>query len=64
MFKGTIDYILYSPAFFKLMSVLEMPDSDTLRAQHFLPSKRFPSDHLRIEAIFEFKECYGGRTLE
>ena len=53
LFKGTIDYILYNPSALTLISVLKMPEPDLLKAQNFLPSKLFPSDHLRIEAIFE-----------
>lgn len=59
MFKGTIDYILYNPGALKLVSILAMPDEAIMRAQNFLPSRLFPSDHLRIEAIFEFRRRFG-----
>ena len=62
LFKGTIDYILYNPAALKLVSVLQMPGPEVLKYQHFLPSKLFPSDHLRIEAIFEFATRFSDST--
>ena len=58
LFKATIDYIFYNPDCLNLVSVLQMPDEDILKAQNCLPSKLFPSDHMRIEAIFEFNGRY------
>ena len=55
IFEGTIDYILFNQVTLSLVSVLEMPNITQVRSENFLPSRQFPSDHLRIEAIFEFK---------
>ena len=60
MFRGTIDYILYNPGALSLVSVLRMPEPDVLKQQGFLPSRHFPSDHLRIEAAFHFNSRYQG----
>ena len=39
----------------KVISLLEMPSLEDLTKETALPSSVFPSDHLRIEAIFECK---------
>ena len=59
-FKGWLDYIFYSPENMKLLQTLEVPKEnelrdDTCEALGFtdLPNRIFPSDHLRIESIFE-----------
>ena len=57
VFEGTIDYIWYNKSILQLKSVLEMPSIAQVRSENFLPSKRFPSDHLRIEAVFEITQC-------
>jgi hypothetical protein len=36
----------------KVLEVLEMPSDTDIMAEEALPSKLFPSDHLRIEAKF------------
>jgi len=36
----------------KLLELLEMPKDSDITAEEALPSKLFPSDHLRIEAKF------------
>ena len=49
--KRCIDYIMYSGGF-KVISLLEMPTN--LEDLHpSIPNKHFPSDHMRIEAVFE-----------
>ena len=37
----------------KVLEVLELPRDSDIMAEEALPSKLFPSDHLRIEAKFE-----------
>ena len=37
----------------KVLSVLELPEENILKAQKGCPNLIFPSDHLRIEAVFE-----------
>lgn len=58
-FIGPIDYIFYSSvergstAQLELVSVLSLPDvEDVRKTDGYLPSNRFPSDHLRLEAVF------------
>lgn len=48
MFEGTLDHLIYNEDELKVVSVLEVYDSRTI------PNISFPSDHLRIEAIFQF----------
>jgi len=55
IFEGTIDYIWFNKSALSITSVLEMPTLAQVRSENFLPSKRFPSDHLRIEAVFALK---------
>ena len=57
IFEGTIDYIWYNKSTMSLVSLLEMPTMAQVRSENFLPSKRFPSDHLRIEASFRISSC-------
>ena len=38
---------------FKVVSVLEMPPKEAVAKEKGCPSKIFPSDHLRVEAVFE-----------
>ncbi|XP_020236213.1 carbon catabolite repressor protein 4 homolog 4 isoform X1 [Cajanus cajan] len=53
-FTGTLDYILFSPTDrIKLISFLELPDSDTADIVGGLPNFSYPSDHLPIGAEFE-----------
>ena len=59
-FHGWIDYILYSPENLKLLTKLDMPPAEDLKDDSGLdyidlPNRIFPSDHLRVESIFEMK---------
>jgi mRNA deadenylase 3'-5' endonuclease subunit Ccr4 len=51
-FKNNIDYIFYSKKF-KLTKVLKIPSNKEIEEDIFLPSSKFPSDHLKIFAEFE-----------
>jgi CCR4-NOT transcription complex subunit 6 len=60
--KGYIDWILYTPKTVKLLKILKIPstkllslDGESLQDLD-LPNRLYPSDHLRIEAVFEFIE--------
>ena len=55
-FKGTVDWVFYSKQKLNLVGRLDMPlvaDLEEDGAQ--IPSKLFPSDHLRIGAVFELQ---------
>ena len=39
----------------KVISLLDMPSEETVTKETALPNLTFPSDHLRVEAIFEMK---------
>lgn len=63
-FKHTVDYIFHNDRYAYLMinlayrlnliSLLEFPHEDLLNTNCACPNMYFPSDHLRIEALFEF----------
>ena len=48
--KICIDYIFFDETAFDLLALLEIPD-----LQEPLPNKSYPSDHLAISAIFQYK---------
>jgi mRNA deadenylase 3'-5' endonuclease subunit Ccr4 len=50
-FRNTIDYIFYSKNF-KLKKILKIPSREEVSSEGFLPSSKFPSDHLMIYAEF------------
>ena len=50
-FKKTIDYIFFSKNL-KLRKILKLPKSYEVDKEKFLPSKEFPSDHLKLYAEF------------
>jgi len=50
-FRNTIDYIFYSKNF-KLKKILKIPSRKEVSSEGFLPSSKFPSDHLMIYAEF------------
>ena len=51
-FKGTLDHIIYRQSAITLLELLEIPKEEDLKAGGAIPSVKFPSDHLRIEAKF------------
>ena len=50
-FKRTIDYIFFSNDL-KLKKILKIPYGYEVNKEKFLPSKYFPSDHLKLYAEF------------
>ena len=48
---GTLDHLLYDSKRIRLMKLLNTPEVDEVAAK-FLPSEKYPSDHVRIEAVF------------
>ena len=52
-FKGTLDHIFYSKDKLEVTHLLGMPDDRIVAKERGLPSTAFPSDHLRIEAVFK-----------
>jgi mRNA deadenylase 3'-5' endonuclease subunit Ccr4 len=51
-YSNTIDYIFHS-RYLKLTKILKLPDTKQIREEDFLPSVKFPSDHLKLFAQFE-----------
>ena len=51
-FKKTIDYIFFSNNL-KLRKILKLPRDYEVDKEKFLPSKDFPSDHIKLFAQFE-----------
>jgi len=54
-FVGTLDYVLCS-SHLAPARVLQLPSEDTVRLGRFLPSERFPSDHLPLLAHLNFAQ--------
>jgi mRNA deadenylase 3'-5' endonuclease subunit Ccr4 len=51
-FKKTIDYIFFSNNL-KIRKILKLPHDYEVDKEKFLPSKEFPSDHIKLFAEFE-----------
>ena len=52
-FNGNLDYILYSNDKLNVLELLEVPNHIEIKNSK-LPSKNYPSDHLKIAAKFSF----------
>ena len=61
---GCIDHILFMPHTLKLLKILKVPEGKDLYVEddytaeiekRDLPNRLHPSDHLRLEAVFEFQ---------
>ena len=50
-FKKTIDYIFFSNNL-KIRKIIKLPYYYEVNKEKFLPSKDFPSDHIRLFAEF------------
>ena len=50
-YKKTIDYIFFSDNL-HLKKILKLPNTYEVDKEKFLPSKEFPSDHLKLFAEF------------
>ena len=51
-FKGTLDHIFYNEEALTLLQLLDIPTESELIKDKAIPSLKYPSDHLRIEAQF------------
>ena len=51
-FKGTLDHIFFNKDRLEVTHLLETPDVASVARDRGLPSILYPSDHIRIEAIF------------
>ena len=51
--KKVIDHIFYTKKDFEVISLLTMPNQEDVA--DLLPNRHYPSDHLRIEAVLQFK---------
>ena len=54
-FKGTLDHLLYDQNSLQVLQLLEIPNEKHVARETALPNTEFPSDHVRIEAIFMLK---------
>ena len=54
-FKGTLDYIWYTPLKLSLKSYFRTPDESELRVEG-LPSTQYPSDHIMLICDVAFKQ--------
>lgn len=57
-FKGTLDYIWFSPQALNVVAVTAVDDEGELKKEHALPSSNRPSDHVSLVATFMFKEAH------
>lgn len=55
-FKGTLDYIWFSPEALHVVAVTQVDEEGELKKEHALPSSNRPSDHVSLVATFVFKE--------
>ena len=54
-FYGTLDHLFYNKDKLEVMSLLETPELSDVEREGTLPSTLYPSDHVRIEAVFFIK---------
>ena len=52
-YSGALDYVWYEPA--RLRVLREVPLPSKLEVESFLPSQRFPSDHLSVRQLEKFR---------
>lgn len=53
-FKHCIDYIFYQPKNAKCVRLLSIPESKDINQETLLPGWEYPSDHMAIQACFQF----------
>lgn len=46
--KDNLDYIFYNPKAMIVIKLLDLPSRELLNDEGDMPSKSFPSDHMRI----------------
>lgn len=54
-FKENLDYIFHNNKL-RVLSLLELPKEDSINPEEGCPSLIYPSDHFRIESVFEVLE--------
>ena len=54
-FHGTLDHLFYSADRLEVTQLLDIPKQELIRRDKAIPSTSFPSDHFRIEAVFNLK---------
>lgn len=55
-FKGTLDYIWFSPELLDVLAISQVDDEQQLTQETALPSSTRPSDHVSLVATFMFHE--------
>ena len=48
-FLATLDHLIYNADELEVVQLLDCPDSGVI------PNTQFPSDHMRIEVVFQFE---------
>lgn len=56
-FKGTLDYIWFSPEALAVLAISQVDDENQLTQETALPSSSKPSDHLSLVATFMFHDA-------
>merc|ERR1712056_95224 len=55
-FKGTLDYIWFSPDALAVLAISQVDDESQLTQETALPSSTRPSDHVSLVATFMFRD--------
>ena len=55
-FKGTLDYIFYTSLPLECIERMDIPSFKELDQETALPSRKHPSDHLPLKAVFIIKD--------
>merc|ERR1712151_456061 len=56
-FKGTLDYIWFSPDALAVLAISQVDDESQLTQETALPSSTRPSDHVSLVATFMFHDA-------
>merc|ERR1719384_514847 len=56
-FKGTLDYIWFSPEALAVLAISQVDDESQLMQETALPSSTRPSDHVSLVATFMFHDA-------
>jgi len=56
-FKGTLDYIWFSPEVLAVLAISQVDDESQLMQETALPSSTRPSDHVSLVATFMFHDA-------
>merc|ERR1740121_3513367 len=59
-FKGTLDYIWFSPDALAVLAISQVDDESQLTQETALPSSTRPSDHVSLVATFMFHDAPAG----